>query len=396
MEKVKRSLKLLKASAQLVANVNKSRREKALQLPRKCMELPPEVQCIIVAGQTGKAVKVKTSELPVVSEDGDPFPGKHPPTFEFDEDQIKNEEKEADLSPFVAPNARLLRGMRRCDRKLLPSLEEWTAVDAVVTKYELVCFDAVDSSNTGSDDDKQAVVGHALIATKGGKGLRLRDVAWGRKVVGQLSLLDASAVCAERMLPNHVEEPTEEETVHQMECWRQEDHLTGRSIGWSQVTEDRLKIESDIGTLHLRFFGDLADRRAHPERCASECDESGPLFGNNSFQWAQTIVRIRGEDELSQELPHFGENTSDELRDCLQIFKSRKWHWRCMLCGLLPCTHGKSKACSGSSVSAGQLPQKASVEVPSATEAAFDSAPVREAKHARDGHSASVTSSASA
>ena len=35
---------------------------------------------------------------------------------------------------FVRPNAKILRSMRRCDRKLLPLINTWTAVDIVMTK----------------------------------------------------------------------------------------------------------------------------------------------------------------------------------------------------------------------------------------------------------------------
>jgi hypothetical protein len=41
-----------------------------------------------------------------------------------------------------------------------------------------------------------------IIATKGGKGLRLRDVAFGRKIVGTQIIKDIETVYVERTLPN--------------------------------------------------------------------------------------------------------------------------------------------------------------------------------------------------
>ena len=42
---------------------------------------------------------------------------------------------------FVAPFARLVRSMRRCDRRHLPLLKDWGSVDVVMTQFELVVRD---------------------------------------------------------------------------------------------------------------------------------------------------------------------------------------------------------------------------------------------------------------
>jgi hypothetical protein len=39
---------------------------------------------------------------------------------------------------FVAPFARLVRSMRRCDRRHLPLLKGWISVDVVMTQFEIV------------------------------------------------------------------------------------------------------------------------------------------------------------------------------------------------------------------------------------------------------------------
>jgi hypothetical protein len=50
-----------------------------------------------------------------------------------------------------------------------------------------------------------------------------------------------------------------------------------------------------------------------------ENEAQGPLFKNNAFQWGQTIGRLVGSGRLRQELPHFGDDTSDEVRDYLIV-----------------------------------------------------------------------------
>lgn len=48
---------------------------------------------------------------------------------------------------ICAPRARLIRSMKRCDRKVLPLLDKWAAVDIVMTKYEIVHFAAGDADD---------------------------------------------------------------------------------------------------------------------------------------------------------------------------------------------------------------------------------------------------------
>jgi len=79
--------------------------------------------------------------------------------------------------------------------------------------------------------------------------------------------------------------------------------------------QDVLKIHTvNRHIICLRFYADLEDGEAHPERLATENQED-PIYKNNAFQWAQTIVRFCGPEQLKQPLPHFGDDSVDELRD---------------------------------------------------------------------------------
>jgi hypothetical protein len=56
--------------------------------------------------------------------------------FEVDVEQMDRERNTK--YTFVAPFARLVRSMRRCDRRHLPLLKEWISVDVVMTQFEIV------------------------------------------------------------------------------------------------------------------------------------------------------------------------------------------------------------------------------------------------------------------
>jgi hypothetical protein len=217
--------------------------------------------------------------------------------------------------------------MRRCDRKLLPLLEEWTAVDVVMTKFEIVYFDASDSeSESGA---YAASIREALTATHGGKGLRLKDVAEGRKVVGHLAISSIDTIHVERVLPHDerhldhsLDEAEQDAVLVQEEYWKAEGDRTmrGRASSWQRMKEDRLKIHSTHGTLYLRFYNDLDDATQNEERWRMESEDEGSLYKNNAFQWCQTLVRLCGIEQLyHQKLPNFGEGDSEELRDYMEV-----------------------------------------------------------------------------
>lgn len=237
------------------------------------------------------------------------------------------------VATFAAPNARLLRSMRRCDRKLLPLLDKWTIVDVVITKWEIVYFDASNvEAPYGSEYNEEDIkhfesVRQAIIATKGGKGLRLKDVAMGRKVVGHLELSTVDSIYVDRIMPS--ESGDDEEIADgsnkdvQVEFWRANSNPDGerqipRTDRWSKMKQDRLRVQSEFGTLLLRFYSDLENSESNPER-----ESDGSLFKDNAFQWCQTIVRLCGISQLQQKLPHFGDDNDAELRDYLVVVDSK-------------------------------------------------------------------------
>jgi hypothetical protein len=323
--------------------------------------LPPEAQGIIMAGKLGRRVKcVSVEDLPTLAEEteklgrrvksasvedlptlteetitheDDYILGSHissptaPAEFEIDNEQVALEENDG-FSSFIDPSARLVRSMRRCDRKLLPLLNNWMPVDVVITQLEIVYFELVDDQ-----DDLRMSTLLALNATKGGNGLRLCDVAAGRKVVGHLDLSEVTEVHVERDMPLEelalLDEMQQSNTADEppTEYWQTASrHVSEsdaarppRNIRWAKIKEDRLKLTSMHGTLVLRYYSDLEDSETHPDRSAMENEEHGTLTKNIAFQWAQTIARFCGRDHLKQMLPHFGDDTSEELRDYLEV-----------------------------------------------------------------------------
>jgi hypothetical protein len=234
---------------------------------------------------------------------------------------------------FASPNARLIRKMRRCDRKVLPMLDRWVTVDVVLTNYEIVYFDASDSERLGDDSSpvgkRMKEIRQAMVATKGGKGLRLREVAFGRKIIGTIKLTDIEEIHVNRVMPHdtpHVGE--EKDGLHLNEYWK--DHYGSknfdeidlsqpRNIRWCRIKQDQLTLRTLHSTLHLRFYGDLAYFEAHTEIMMNENESTGPLFKNNALQWCQSIGRLLGTELLKQELPNLGLGSSDELRDYLIV-----------------------------------------------------------------------------
>jgi hypothetical protein len=83
------------------------------------------------------------------------------------------------------------------------------------------------------------------------------------------------------------------------------------------VNEDRLRLRTAHDTLFLRFYGDLDNCEHNMERMNKENETKCSIFKNNALQWCQTIGRLVGSTKLKQELPHFGDDTDDELRDYL-------------------------------------------------------------------------------
>lgn len=303
---------------------------------KKYCKLAPEVQEIIVAGKLGCPVKSchnleglmsrepsSPNLLDLANPDG-------PVEFEVDVAQMEIDRLES-TSAFKFPNARLVRSMRRCEKKLLPLLTHWKQVDVVLTNHEIVYVHVDDGE--GSDDGKQLREAgrQALAATKGGKNLRLCDVSAGRRVIGHMSFSDIVSVYVERVprlpesVPRSAQETTAELNHGHVEYWQDKpeddrgESLVDRQKRWDSIHQDSLRIETISGVLYLRFCFDLEDTEAHPERVIAESDETNPIYKDTALQWAQTIIRQCKVGQLKQPLPHFGANDQSELRDFLQI-----------------------------------------------------------------------------
>jgi hypothetical protein len=307
------------------------------------MHLSAEAQGFIIAGILSKPVKVMhhgdskhcVEEMPTVDEDCDDL--YHPSTpklalaeFEVDMDKMSIERK-ADYA-FLAPFASLVRSMRRCDRKLIPFLSSWVSVDVVMTQFEIVYFEAVD--HISSDDENirrhADTCRSALQATKGGKGLRLCDVALGRKVVGHLDLSHVTEVRVEQdsdvlsdvatlemaaLLFGDTEDMASEYWFDS-QASPLENHKYGRAVRWLMTHEERLRLTTEAGTLYLRFYADLEYTETEMN---DFCHEMSTLKKEVAFQWAESVVRIVGPQQLyKQNLPHFGEGNDEELRDYLE------------------------------------------------------------------------------
>jgi hypothetical protein len=283
-------------------------------------DLAPATQEIIMAGRLGKKV-MSVRHLPSLDPDATEL--RHSTDalgslrFQLDKSEPLSTSTE---SMFNAPNARLVRSMRRCDRKLLPILDAWSVVDVVMTRFEVVYFEvtvADDVTDNGNAENTK----QALIATKGGKGLRLCDVAVGRRVVGHMSLSDVTSAYVEREMPGNKGEDDGglNDTHMHTEFWQPGRYRGSHSSSsWNAIVEDRVKIQTAHGgTLYLRFYADLEDAQSSSRALSGGDNEKESITKDNAFQWIQTIVRYCGPEQLKQALPHFGGDTEDELRDYL-------------------------------------------------------------------------------
>lgn len=222
---------------------------------------------------------------------------------------------------FSYPSSRLIRRMRRCERRLLPFLDEWQVVDAVLTSHELVLFDVKEESGFNFSNPEM---------TNGGKGLRLCDIAKGRKIVSQFDLNDVDFVDIEHRLAT---EPNTSRDIERgpeqlFEFWQGgNDHIDGYSVcrmneRWCEVNEDRLKIHFKAGggsTLFLRFVIDLKEMESRKIELGlgKDITDQG-IVGRQAKVWCRSIARLRGAMNLSrQNLPHF--NEENEIDDFIEL-----------------------------------------------------------------------------
>ena len=248
-----------------------------------------------------------------------------------------SKEDQENLSMIQHPDEIIIRSMRRCERRLPPLLNEWLHVDAVLTTYEIVLLEvcdilsdnqassskdkrigitAKDNSMKGTQSLKQVKKVHkALVATHGGKGLRLRDVICGRKVVGHLLLSSVDVVKVERHKPKkgQIDPSVAGQTSGFEEYWSPRESVQCKpslsSQRWHHVEEDQFKIHSHgQGFLYLRFYSDLLDYETRALNDGPVVSNTVIPHKNNALLWCQTVVRLRGKSQLKQPLPHFGDN----------------------------------------------------------------------------------------
>ena len=205
---------------------------------------------------------------------------------------------------FAYPKARLIRRMRRCERRLLPLLDEWMVVDVVLTSHELVLFEVLDDMEQTGVSREPAT----SILNNGGKGSYLCDVAKGRKVVSQFNLDEINCVDIEHRVAIPGENKFDSEDIegnhnsNLQEYWQRGGHTTHADYDtnamtkrWDHVDEDRLKIQfkHNHNALLLRFIVDLKemeDKRKFPQ------DNSALMntVGTQTKVWCRTIARLVG------------------------------------------------------------------------------------------------------
>ena len=290
-------------------------------IENKFSSLSVGAQEIIMQGKLGQKVKTvsKLKNVQTIPEDAETQERQDTYMFEVSSEPSLAPLSHLDQQSFDAPNARLVRSMRRCDRKLLPILNKWTVVDVVMTRFEMVYFDATGTFDGAEVDSSM----QALQATKGGKGLRLKDVAQGRKVVGLMKISEITSLAIERYMPSENGHDVDEEPmdiVPETEFWKDGTVNYSRAQVWPRIKQDTLAVHTSHGnTLYLRFYSDLEEIEAHKDDPANEKDDAEELTKNNAFQWIQTIGRFCGPEQLHQSLPHFGGDNDAELRDYLVV-----------------------------------------------------------------------------
>lgn len=200
---------------------------------------------------------------------------------------------------FAYPKARLIRRMRRCERQLLPLLDEWMVVDVVLTSHELVLFEILDESEQNGLYREPSTSS----INNGGKGSYLFDVAKGRKIVSQFNLDDVTFVGIDHWGATSAKdsESSDVEGDHNyslQEYWQRgtsthEDYnantMTKR---WNQVNEDRLKIQFKHNSLLLRFMVDLKEMEDKWDPKVNSVVMNN--VGSQANVWCRTIARYVG------------------------------------------------------------------------------------------------------
>jgi hypothetical protein len=201
---------------------------------------------------------------------------------------------EVSLDSFAYPKARLVRSMRRCEKRHLPLMDSWMVVDAVLTSHELILFDVIDEN-----DDLDLMPRD----TRGYKGLYLSDVAKGRKIVSQFNLDEIDFVDIEHRAPLPQGEIEVDGVDARHNCGLRE-YWQGGNIScedyevnamdkrWSHVDEDILRIQFKDSTLFLRFMADLNEKE-HRNKALDNVDGIGFTIhvGTQVKVWCLTFLR---------------------------------------------------------------------------------------------------------
>ena len=201
---------------------------------------------------------------------------------------------------FSYPTARLICRMRRCERLLLPLLDEWLVVDAVLTSHELILFSVLYETEETSLVPDQSTSS----LRDGGKGLYLCDVASGRRIVSQFNLEEMSGMDIEHRIAIDKEDISGDDVEvnhidNLLEYWQGGDipskgyQVSSMNKRWVHVNEDRLKIRFKHHTLFLRFVADLKEME-QKSKVSHSCNNSSNLtahVGAEAKVWCRTIAR---------------------------------------------------------------------------------------------------------
>jgi hypothetical protein len=230
---------------------------------------------------------------------------------------------DATIKDLVSPECKLIFPMRRCDWMLPPLIDHWRSVDVVMTEKEIVILESVDLDDTRASraelNQLNSLRGR-IVATNGGKGMRLREVLVGRKVLGHVDMVSIDGLHVERFPPMFGDEPTDSPHEHDFlkdEYWSPvipPADSRSRTARWKGVSEDQLKIHSIDSSTYLRFYCDLE---------AKEQESGLPPMKVAAFQWCKSIGRVRGSHNLIQKLPHFLQGNVMEFLDYLLITQRR-------------------------------------------------------------------------
>lgn len=258
---------------------------------------------------------------------------------------------DADILSY--PQAPLIQPMHRGEIRLEGLFDQWTVVDIVITKYEIVCFECFDDEGHDIafvDDGVFKPIGEkgrvnvklrskshiALIATSGGQGLALSEISCGRKIVSHLELLSVDSIKVVRYLhESSVKHKTEadDQLKHggiRSEYWKNDIDPYGIAVSprsasdetnsprveldkcWENVEDDQLCIHSAQGTTLIRFIGDLElaeERRMNLSGSLHGGTPPGSLPSTTiALRWCRSIVTLCDHAFDNSGLPMIGED----------------------------------------------------------------------------------------